>query len=60
MDRRRVVKSPVKLENGYLIVPDVPGIGVEIDEKVVFEYVRSYATRKIETPLHPDGSVADA
>ncbi len=60
VDRRKVVRSPAKLENGYLIVPDTPGIGVEIDEKTVFEYVESYATRKIETPLHPDGSVADA
>ncbi len=60
VDRRKVVKSPVKLENGYLLVPDVPGIGVEIDEKAVFEYMRSYVMRKIETPLHPDGSVADA
>ena len=59
-DMRRVVKSPVKLENGYLVVPDAPGIGVEIDEEAVREGVRTYKLAAIETPVHADGSVADS
>ncbi|MEM2921876.1 MAG: galactonate dehydratase [Candidatus Bathyarchaeia archaeon] len=59
-DLRRVVKSPVKLENGYLIVPDAPGIGVEIDEEAVREGVKTYKIAALETPLHADGSVADS
>ncbi len=59
-DMRRVVKSPVKLENGYLIVPETPGIGVEIDEEAVREGMRTYKLAAIETPLHMDGSVADS
>ncbi len=59
-DLRRVVKSPVKLERGYLIVPDSPGIGVEIDEDAVREGVRTYKLALIETPVHTDGSVADS
>lgn len=57
---KRVVKSPVRLEKGYLIVPEAPGIGVEIDEEAIHEYMKTYTRRKIDTPLHPDGSVADS
>jgi len=59
-DMRRVVKSPVKLEKGYLIVPETPGIGVEIDEEAVREGMKTYKLAAIETPVHSDGSVADS
>jgi muconate cycloisomerase len=30
-----VVKTPLRYENGYLLVPDAPGLGVEIDEDLL-------------------------
>jgi hypothetical protein len=27
-----VVKQPVQYEAGYLVVPDAPGLGLEVDE----------------------------
>jgi muconate cycloisomerase len=32
-----VVKEPLRYENGYLLVPDGPGLGVEIDEDLLRE-----------------------
>jgi galactonate dehydratase len=51
-----IVDQPVKLERGYVIVPDRPGIGVEIDEDVLTEY--PYGPRKITGDFYEDGSVA--
>ena len=50
--------GPLVREGGYLLVPDRPGIGVELN----LEAARRYppAARAIRTPLHEDGSVADA
>ncbi len=58
-DHKNVVKSPIKLESGYLIVPETPGIGVEMDEDAVREGMKTYKMREIHPPLRPDGSVAD-
>jgi L-alanine-DL-glutamate epimerase-like enolase superfamily enzyme len=33
-----IVKEPFEWENGYLIVPDRPGIGIELDEKKLEKY----------------------
>lgn len=33
-----VLKEPLDLDNGYLSMPDAPGIGVEVDESVVDRY----------------------
>lgn len=51
-----IVDQPVKLERGYVIVPDRPGIGVEIDEDVLTKY--PYRPRKITGDFYEDGSVA--
>lgn len=45
------------LENGYLIVPERPGIGVELRPGIAERFPP--ARREIETALHEDGSVAD-
>jgi len=45
------------LENGYLIVSDRPGIGVELKPGIAERYPPT--SRPIETALHEDGSVAD-
>lgn len=33
-----ILVEPLRLESGYLIMPDSPGIGVEVDESVVDRY----------------------
>jgi galactonate dehydratase len=58
--KREIVKSPLKLENGFLIVPDEPGIGIELDDDGVEKNVKVFSERPLRTPLHQDGSVADS
>ena len=52
-----VVKKTFTVENGFLIIPDTPGIGVELAENVAERF--PYSRRPIETRLHIDGSVID-
>ena len=52
-----MVKKPLKLVQGHLMIPDDPGIGVEINEE--FFATHKYSPRPIDTPLRDDGSVAD-
>ena len=52
-----LLKEPLKLEQGYLIIPDRPGIGVEFNEEALAKH--PFALREISTPLREDGSVAD-
>ena len=33
-----LIKKPIAVENGYMPVPDAPGLGVEIDEKALAKY----------------------
>jgi galactonate dehydratase len=46
----------LKLENGYLILPELPGIGAELKPGIEKKYPR--VKRQIETSLREDGSVA--
>ena len=40
--------SPFKVENGYIKIPDKPGLGLELDEKVMAKYpYREFAPRNI-------------
>ena len=32
---RQLVKEPLRMEEGYLKVPDAPGLGVEVDEATI-------------------------
>ena len=52
-----IVKSTLKLENGFLIIPDAPGIGIELAEDAAERY--PYRPRKVHTRQHVDGSVID-
>jgi galactonate dehydratase len=52
-----VVKKTLKCEDGYIIIPDDPGIGVELAEDVENRF--PYSRREIQTRLHVDGSVVD-
>jgi galactonate dehydratase len=55
--KSQIVKSSLKLENGYLIIPDTPGIGVELAEDAAERY--PYRPLKVNTRLSVDGSVVD-
>ena len=51
-----IVDEPIKLERGYMIVPNRPGIGVEINEEILAKYPPK--PREITGVFHEDGSVA--
>lgn len=55
--KSEIVKSAVRLEDGFLIIPDAPGIGIELAEDAAERY--PYKPREINTRLHVDGSVFD-
>ena len=52
-----IVKTTLKVEGGFLIIPDAPGIGIELSEDAAERY--PYKPRQIVTRLHRDGSVVD-
>ena len=54
---RDLVKEPMRVEDGFLIVSDRPGIGVELRDDI--EEVCPYRPREVKTRLHLDGSVVD-
>lgn len=55
--KNRIVQSTIKLEKGFLIIPDAPGIGVELTPDAEKEF--PYVPRKFVTRLQADGSVFD-
>ncbi len=57
IESSEIVKKPIELRDGYLIVPDTPGIGVELWEDL--EQRHPYRMRQLKTKLNFDGSVVD-
>jgi galactonate dehydratase len=55
--KSEIVKSTLELENGFLIVPDAPGLGIKLAEDAQERY--PYKPRTVRTRLHVDGSVVD-
>lgn len=55
--KSEIVKSTLRLEDGFLIIPDAPGIGIELAEDAAKRY--PYKPRTVHTRLHVDGSVVD-
>lgn len=55
--KSELLQKPLKLDRGYILIPDEPGIGVELNRETLAKYPQ--APREIITPLHEDGSVAD-
>ncbi len=51
------LKTPFKVNKGYITVPNAPGLGIEVDE----DAVRAMPWEDWDTPrlFHADGSVAD-
>ncbi len=52
-----LVKEPIRREGGYLIVPDTPGIGIELNE----EAFKHYPPIPYDRPalINPDGSLRE-
>ncbi len=55
--KSEIVKSVVRCEGGFLIIPDAPGIGIELAPDAARRYPPK--PRPIGTRLHVDGSVVD-
>jgi len=55
--KRGVVVEPLRRDGGYLIVPDKPGIGVELNEENLGKY--PYRATEIHGVYREDGSVTD-
>lgn len=55
--KSEMVSGALKCERGYLIVPDTPGIGVELADGAQERH--PHPPRGLSTRLHEDGSVID-
>ncbi len=55
--KSEIVKRALRLENGFLIIPDAPGIGIELAEDAAERH--PYRPREVDTRLNSDGSVMD-
>lgn len=55
--KNKMVEKPLVLENGYLIIPDSCGIGIELNESAAIAY--PYKPRDYITKLGEDGAVVD-
>ena len=53
----RMIKEPLKLEQGYLCIPDAPGIGIELVDNLTELFPP--AQRSIHCQIAFDGSVRD-
>ena len=53
-----VFKNRLKREGGYIMLPDQPGLGLELDEGLLETAKASYETRDLQMiPMRDDGSV---
>lgn len=55
--KSEIVKNALRCEDGFIIIPDAPGIGVELAEDAAERW--PYKPRTVKTRLHRDGSVVD-
>ena len=55
--KSEIVNTTLTAEDGFLIIPDAPGIGVELAEDAAERH--PYKPRSVSTRLHVDGSVVD-
>ena len=55
--KNKLLIKPLKLEKGYLIVPEEPGLGIELNEKSLKEIKES--PKILDTPIGFDGSIKD-
>jgi len=55
--KSELLVEPLRLEDGYLVVPEGPGLGIELNESAIAKY--PFTDKVLETPIARDGSVAD-
>lgn len=55
--KSEIVTEPLKREGGYLMIPNGPGIGIELTEDAAERF--PYKPRTVVTRLNVDGSVVD-
>jgi galactonate dehydratase len=55
--KSELLKQPLQLEEGYLVVPQGPGLGIELNEDAIRRYPP--VDKVLDTPLGYDGSVQD-
>ena len=55
--RDQVVTTPLEIVDGYVAVPDRPGLGIELDEEGIAAL--PYQARDYRGSFWPDGGVAD-
>lgn len=53
-----MVKEPLRCENGFLVIPDAPGIGIELSEDIAVRYPAN-ERGALDGHFHIDGSVRD-
>ena len=54
--KKDLIENPIKLENGYLVVPEAPGLGITLNEKSLS---LGENPKVLDTPIGYDGSVQD-
>jgi galactonate dehydratase len=55
--KSEIIETTLRVEDGFLIIPDAPGIGITLAEDAAERY--PYRKRAVHTRLHVDGSVVD-
>ena len=55
--KSEIVKTPLQVENGFLLIPGGPGIGIELADDALQRFPER--PREVVTRLHVDGSVVD-
>jgi galactonate dehydratase len=55
--KAEMVTTTVEREGGYLLIPEAPGIGIELAADAAERH--PYRPRQVLTRLHEDGSVVD-
>ena len=55
--KSEIVKTPLQVEDGFLLIPKGPGIGIELADDALERFPET--PREVETRLHVDGSVVD-
>ena len=52
----KLLKKPVPLDDGYLLIPETPGLGVEVNEAAIKNHPLRYWRRPLV--IEPDGNIA--
>jgi galactonate dehydratase len=55
--KSELLQQPLRLENGYLVVPEGPGLGIALNDAALDRYPP--VDKVLDTPLGYDGSVQD-